>query len=108
ELGGNSGGFNGTTARRLLSSLMRNDMTIFGRNPVEATNFSIHVGTITDGFIANAIVSRYPLLEAQTFSDAGGGFIALRGMEYALVDVPGPMDLGLFTTHMKALNSNND
>jgi endonuclease/exonuclease/phosphatase family metal-dependent hydrolase len=108
ELGGNSSGFNRTTAHDLLSSFIRNDLTIFGPAPVEGVNYFLYVGEISDGFITNAIVSRYPLLETQTFSDAGGGFNALRGLELALVDIPGPTDIGLFTTHLKALNSNND
>jgi endonuclease/exonuclease/phosphatase family metal-dependent hydrolase len=65
-------------------------------------NFFVYVGTYTDGYIGNAIVSRYPFLSTQSFSDAGGGFNALRGLALAVVDLPGVTDLGVFTAHLKA------
>jgi endonuclease/exonuclease/phosphatase family metal-dependent hydrolase len=108
ELGGNSSSFSVATAQNLLSSFIRTSLTIFGANPVEGVNFFVYVGTISDGFIGNAIVSRYPLLETQSYSDAGGGFGALRCLQLALVVVPGPTDIGVFTTHLKAQDGNND
>jgi endonuclease/exonuclease/phosphatase family metal-dependent hydrolase len=108
ELGGNSSAFNPTTAHDLLVSFIRNDLTIFGANPQEGTNFFLYIGTIDDNYITNAIVSRYPLLATHTYSDGGGGFGSVRGLEMALVDVPGPNDVGVFTAHLKAQSTTTD
>ncbi len=105
ELGGSSSGFTPGTAHAALADFITSRLTFFGPNPQEGTDFFIYVGTRTDGYIGNAIVSRYPFLATQTFSDAGGGFNALRGLALAVVDLPGATDLGVFTTHMKALGS---
>lgn len=107
ELGGNSAGFSASTARVALSNFIREELTIFGPNPQEGVNFFLYVGTFTDGFTGNAIVSRYPFLSTQSFSDAGGGFAALRGLALAVVDLPGVTDLGVFTAHLKAFNDTN-
>ncbi len=108
ELGGNSASFNASFARNDLISFIEDDLTIFGPNPNEGTDFFVYLGTFIDGFLTNAIVSRYPLLETQSFSDAGGGFAALRGLTSALLDLPGPTDLGVFTAHLKAFNGTAD
>lgn len=105
ELGGNNAAFNATTAHNDLATFVKQDLTIFGTSPVEGVNFFIYVGALTDGYIANAIVSRYPILSSQTYSDATPGFNSLRGLTMALIDVPGAIDLGIFTAHLKALNS---
>jgi endonuclease/exonuclease/phosphatase family metal-dependent hydrolase len=102
ELGGNSSSFNITTARNQLVSFVQSNLTIFGASPRLGTNFFVYVGTENDGFITNAIVSRYPFLSTQTYSDAGGGFSALRGLTMGFVDLPGTTDLGVFTAHLKA------
>jgi endonuclease/exonuclease/phosphatase family metal-dependent hydrolase len=108
ELGGNSSGYNPVTAHSYLSQFVETNLTVFGQDPVEGIDYFIYVGTLSDGFISNAIVSRYPLLETQSYSDAGGGFASLRGLQFALVDLPGTTDVGVFTAHLKAQNSNND
>jgi len=109
ELGGNSTAFNAITAHDLLVSFIRADLTFFGPNPQEGRDFYVYVGAINDGFIANAIVSRYPMLSSQTYSDAGGGSPALRGMAQAVVDLPGTnVDLAAFTAHLKASNASSD
>jgi len=108
ELGGTSGSFNQAAARSDLIRFIEEDLTIFGADPREGFNFFVYVASLTDGFISNAIVSRYPLLMAQTFSDGGAQFRPLRGMAFALADLPGETDLGVFTMHLKALNGTTD
>ncbi len=107
ELGGNSVAFNRTMAHDYLDTFIRNNLTIFGPTPQEGLNYFIYVGEASDGYIANAIVSKYPILSSQTFSDAGGGYVSLRGLVMSHIDLPGATDLGLFTAHLKALNSNS-
>jgi endonuclease/exonuclease/phosphatase family metal-dependent hydrolase len=60
------------------------------------TFYSI-VATNSDGFIRNAIVSRYPLVSVTNYNDG------LRGLLSATVDIPGTTnDLGVFLAHLKA------
>ncbi len=105
ELGGNSVTFNETNARTALVNFINGSLTIFGANPQVGIDYFVYVGELTDGYITNAIVSRYPLLSTQTFSDAGNSYAALRGLTMALVDLPGATDLGVFTAHLKAQNN---
>jgi endonuclease/exonuclease/phosphatase family metal-dependent hydrolase len=109
ELGGNNVAFNATNARADLVSFINSDLTIFGANPQVGSNYYLYLGTQSDGFITNAIVSRYPLLSQQTYSDGGStDQSGLRGMAMALVDLPGATDLGVFTAHLKAGTSTTE
>ena len=108
ELGGNSAGYSAATARTTLIAFINANLTIFGPSPVEGQDYFIYIGTLTDGYITQAIVSRYPFLSTQTYSDAGGGFPVLRGLVSARVNIPGPVELGVFTAHLKAFNSTTE
>jgi len=108
EVGGNSAGFTNAAARADIIDFVQNKLTIFGSNPQEGIDYFVYVAGISDGFSTNAIVSRYPFLATQTYSDAGGGFNALRGLASAFVDLPGDIDVGVFTAHLKALSSTTD
>ena len=108
EVGGNSAGFNSANARADIIDFVRTDLTIFGSNPREGIDYFVYVATLHDGFSTNAIVSRYPFFSTQTFSDAGGGFSALRGLASGFVDLPGDIDVGVFTAHLKALSTTAD
>jgi endonuclease/exonuclease/phosphatase family metal-dependent hydrolase len=101
ELGGNNVAFNLTTATNYLLSFIQSDVTIFGSNPVLGTNFFVYVSTINDGYDTSAIVSRYPIVASQTFSDAGGSYSALRGLVEATVSISGKL-VDVFSTHLKA------
>ena len=108
ELGGNNSGFNAITAHDTLVAFINANLTIFGPSPQENVNYFIYIGEhITgqaDNFIKPAIVSRYPLLATQTYSDANAaaGFpSAMRGLVSAQVNLPGAVELGVFTTHLK-------
>jgi endonuclease/exonuclease/phosphatase family metal-dependent hydrolase len=108
EVGGNSAGFNSASARADIIEFVTSDLTIFGTNPREGIDYFVYVAALHDGFSTNAIVSRYPFLSTQTFSDAGGGFNALRGLASGFVDLPGDIDVGVFTAHLKALSATTD
>ena len=108
ELGGNSTSFNATTAHDTLVAFINTRLTIFGPNPQEGVNYFIYIGESiagqADTFIRNAIVSRHPFLATQTYSDANAaaGYPAMRGLVSAHVNLPGAVELGVFTTHLKA------
>jgi endonuclease/exonuclease/phosphatase family metal-dependent hydrolase len=108
EVGGNSAGFSAATARAEIIDFVQSDLTIFGANPIEGIDYFVYVAGLNDGFSTNAIVSRYPFLSTQTYSDAGSGFAALRGLVSAFVDLPGEIDAGVFSAHLKALSSTTD
>ena len=108
ELGGAGGAFNATTAHDTLVAFINTNLTIFGPSPQENVNYFVYIGETlagsTDTFIRNAIVSRYPFLATQTYSDANAaaGYPALRGLVSAHVNLPGAVELGVFTAHLKA------
>ena len=108
ELGGNSTSFNATTAHDTLVAFINANLTIFGPSPQENVNYFIYIGESiagqADTFIKPAIVSRYPFLATQTYSDANAsaGYPAMRGLVSAQVNLPGAVELGVFTTHLKA------
>src|SRR6266404_377373 len=107
ELGGNNVAFSATAAHDYLVGFIRNNVTIFGPTPQEGVNYFIYLSAINDNFDTVAIVSRYPFTDTITYSDASGSFRALRGLARASVNVSGTQ-LDVFTTHLKALNSNTD
>ena len=107
ELGGNNTSFNLTTATNYLTSFIQSSVTIFGSNPVLGTDYFVYVSTINDGYDTSAIVSRYPITSSQTFSDAGGGYSALRGLIEATVSIGGK-SVDVFGTHLKASSTNAD
>ncbi len=104
ELGGNNAGISFTTVHDQLVAFISANLTIFGPNPQENVNYYIYIGQRTDGFITSGIVSRWPFLATQTYSDAypAESVAALRGLVSAQVDLPGSVELGVFTVHLKA------
>jgi endonuclease/exonuclease/phosphatase family metal-dependent hydrolase len=58
--------------------------------------FSFYVEARTGG-IPNGIVSRYPILESGTWTDAS---VSDRAFVYARIDVPGPVDLWAVSLHL--------
>ena len=108
ELGGNNASFNAINAHNYLVGFIQDRLTVFGPNPQPNINFFVYVGTINDGFITQAVVSRYPFDYTNTYSDAGGGYGALRGLVSASVRISGSPNLDVFTTHLKALSTTND
>ena len=64
-------------------------------------NFFVYAGFQTDGFIGNAIVSRYALSEQTSYADG------LRGLIHANAALPNGASLGIFTEHLKATTNNS-
>lgn len=108
EVGGNNVRYNATTAYNDLVTFINADVTVFGANPQVGRDYYVYFSTINDGYDTSAIVSRYPFLSTQTFSDAGSGFQKLRGLAMAEVNLPGATDLAVFTTHLKSSDSSDN
>lgn len=102
ELGGVNAPYNATTAYDTLTTFINSDLTIFGASPQAGRDYFVYLSADDDGYESTAIVSRYPFLSTQTFSDAGGGFRSLRGLALANVALPDGSQFGVFTTHLKA------
>lgn len=64
--------------------------------PYLGSTYYTYVSPLSDGYIMNAMVSRYPILDKQCYS------LNPRGLLSALIDLPGPDDLRVFTCHLKA------
>ena len=102
ELGGNNSGWTATGALNAVKSFIQSDVTIFGANPVLGVNYYVYVGPYTNGYIGQAIVSRYPILSTTGYSDG------LRGLDEATIQLPNGATVGDFTTHEKATTSSAD
>lgn len=102
ELGGNNTGYSASAEQAALVSFIQSDVTIFGVNPQLGKDFYVYVGTATDHYIGNAIVSRYPLSDQTTYADG------LRGLVHADVQLPNGQELGDFTTHFKATTDTSE
>ena len=108
ELGGNNVSFNATTAHDDLVAFIHDDLTIFGPDPQENIDYFIYLSSLDDGYETVAIVSRFPFASTHTYSDAGNGFGALRGLARASVDLPNGDMLDVFTAHLKASSTTTD
>jgi endonuclease/exonuclease/phosphatase family metal-dependent hydrolase len=102
ELGGIAPGFSRSAAYGYADAFVASYLTIFGTSPKRDLDYFVAIGTYQDGYSTNAIISRYPILEAQSYSDAGDGYSVLRGLSYAMIDVPNASDVGVFTMHLKS------
>lgn len=98
EIGGNNSGYNATNEKNALKTFVSSYLTIYGANPVEGVNYHVYVCVNTDGWISNALVSRWPLASATDVSMGSPG----RGIVIAKVNVPGTNGLGVFTAHFKS------
>lgn len=74
-----------------LKNWINNYLTYLGNT------YYTYIGTYTDGYILDAIVSKYPI------SDAKSESVAPRGLVSALIDLPGSVDVRVYTTHLKAM-----
>jgi endonuclease/exonuclease/phosphatase family metal-dependent hydrolase len=101
ELGGNGPGYNTVAEKAALTNFINSNITIFGNNPQEGRDYFVYVGNFSDGFIGNAIVSRYALTDQASFFDG------LRGIIHANAVLPNGATLGVFTQHFKATTNSN-
>lgn len=103
ELGGTSATFSRSAALGYVESFVSGSIDIFGENPRINEDYYVSIASYHDGYETTAFISRYPFLEARTYSDAAGGYSALRGLNYVLVDVPGAAGgVAFFNMHLKA------
>jgi len=101
ELGGNSSGYNSAAEQAALVSFINANVTIYGANPQAGVNYYVYVGTQSDNFISNAIVSKYPILSTSVRNDS------LRGFYASNINVNG-QTVGVFFTHLKAGSTASD
>ncbi|MCX7925846.1 MAG: endonuclease/exonuclease/phosphatase family protein [Fimbriimonadales bacterium] len=99
EVGGETRtSWNATTQESVLDSFVRNNLTFFGTNPVRNRDYYLYVNRLSDGWISNAIISRYPF---RNITDVNIGS-PNRGLTVGFIDVPGTNGLGVFGAHFKA------
>ncbi|MDT7960730.1 MAG: endonuclease/exonuclease/phosphatase family protein [Armatimonadota bacterium] len=99
EVGGNTRtSWNALAQENALDSFIRNNLTFFGENPQRNRDYYIYVNRLSDGWISNAVISRYPF---RNITDVGIGS-PNRGLTMGLIDVPGTNGLGVFGAHFKA------
>lgn len=80
-----------------------NNLTYFGNKT--GVTFWVDIATKGDGFERNGSISRYPISNAVTYSDGGGGFSNLRGMESFTAQLSGTNTLEVFHVHLKCCST---
>ena len=108
EVGGVNTRYNAATALSDLTTFISSNITVFGANPQASRDYYVYFSSINDGYDTSAIVSRYPFVSTETFSDAGSGYAALRGLAMAEVSLPDATKLAVFTTHLKSSDSSDN
>jgi endonuclease/exonuclease/phosphatase family metal-dependent hydrolase len=99
EVGGNTRtSWNAAAQENALDTFVRNNLTFFGENPQRNRDYYIYVNRLSDSWISNAVISRYPF---RNITDVGIGS-PNRGLTIGLIDVPGTNGLGVFGAHFKA------
>ncbi|GIV10222.1 MAG: hypothetical protein KatS3mg020_1166 [Fimbriimonadales bacterium] len=96
EVGGDTRtSWNASNQESALDSFVRNNLSYLGANPQRNRDYFLYVNRLGDGYISNAIVSRYPF-RSVTDADIGA---PNRGLTIGLIDVPGANGLGVFGAH---------
>ena len=99
EIGGNTRTtWDAFAQENALDSFVRNNLTFFGQNPQRNRDYYLYVNRLSDGWISNAIISRYPF---RSITDVGIGS-PNRGLTVGLISVPGTNGLGVFGAHFAA------
>jgi len=105
EIGGNTRtSWNAAAQENALDTFIRNNLTFFGSNPQRNRDYYLYVNRLSDGWISNAVISRYPI---RTITDVGIGS-PNRGLTIGLIDVPGTNGLGVFGAHFAAGGTSAD
>lgn len=96
EIGGDTRtSWNALNQEAALDAFVRNSLTYLGPNPQRNRDYFLYVNRIGDGWISNAIISRYPF---QTITDVSIG-APNRGLTIGLINIPGTNGLGVFAAH---------
>ncbi|MFQ3609865.1 MAG: endonuclease/exonuclease/phosphatase family protein [Fimbriimonadales bacterium] len=104
EVGGNTSGWNALNQEQALDTFIRTNLTFFGSNPQRNRDYYLYVNRLSDGWISNAIVSRFPMISATDVSIGSPN----RGLTIGLINVPGTNGLGVMGAHFKAGGTTND
>lgn len=96
EVGGDTRtSWNALNQEAALNSFVRNNLSYLGANPVRNRDYYLYVNRLGDGWISNAIISRYPFV---SITDVNIG-APNRGLTMGLIAVPGTNGLGVFGAH---------
>ncbi|MDW8107290.1 MAG: endonuclease/exonuclease/phosphatase family protein [Armatimonadota bacterium] len=96
EVGGDTRtSWNAFAQEAALDNFVRNNLTYLGTNPQRNRDYYLYVNRLSDGWISNAIISRYPF---RNITDVSIG-APNRGLTIGLIDVPGTNGLGVFGAH---------
>ncbi|MCS7209935.1 MAG: endonuclease/exonuclease/phosphatase family protein [Fimbriimonadales bacterium] len=96
EVGGETRtSWNAFSQESALDSFVRNNLSYLGPNPVRNRDYYLYVNRLGDGWISNAIISRYPF---RSITDVSIG-APNRGLTIGLIDIPGTNGLGVFGAH---------
>ncbi|MGD1018859.1 MAG: PKD domain-containing protein [Verrucomicrobiia bacterium] len=90
----------------VISWVTNNLASVFGTKT--GVTFWVYIANVGDGFNRNGEISRYPIVSGTTYSDAGGGFANLRGMDSIKIQLSGTNTLQIFHAHLKADGGSSD
>lgn len=96
EVGGDTRtSWNALAQENALDQFVRDNLSYLGTNPQRNRDYYLYVNRLGDGWISNAIISRYPF---RTITDVSIGAPG-RGLTIGLIDVPGTNGVGVFGAH---------
>jgi PKD repeat protein len=84
----------------VISWVTNNLASVFGTKT--GVTFWVYIANVGDGYNRNGEISRYPIVSGTTYSDAGGGFANLRGMDSIQIQLSGTNTLQIFHAQLKA------
>ncbi len=96
----NDGGSATPVAAGVINWVTNNLAPVFGTKT--GVTFWVYIANVGDGFNRNGEISRYPILSGTTYSDAGGSFANLRGMDSIKIQLSGTNVLQIFHAQLKA------
>ncbi|MCS7190007.1 MAG: endonuclease/exonuclease/phosphatase family protein [Fimbriimonadales bacterium] len=103
EVGGDTRtSWNALNQEAALNAFVQNSLTYLGANPQRNRDYFLYVNRIGDGWISNAIISRYPFV---TITDVNIG-APNRGLTIGLINIPGTNGLGVFGAHFDSGGDN--
>ncbi len=96
----NDGGSATPVAAGVINWVTNNLASVFGTKT--GVTFWVYIANVGDGFNRNGEISRYPIISGTTYSDAGGSFANLRGMDSIKIQLSGTNTLQIFHAQLKA------
>ena len=96
----NDGGSATPVAAGVINWVTNNLASVFGTKT--GVTFWVYIANVGDGYNRNGEISRYPIISGTTYSDVGGGFPNLRGMDSIQIQLSGTNVLQIFHAQLKA------